>query len=106
MKDFNAWSAENNIVWTAVYNGTNKWHVNSIKSLQRLPKKTKSLSNLLRVRNSNNVLNASFGFKRTKVAIIWLENVSSNSVTSVEASIWNVSVWSKQDCKCKEEERK
>lgn len=58
---------------------------------------------MLKEKSLNNVRNASFGYKKTKDAIIWLVNANFNFVISAEEFIWSVSVYKKQNNKCRED---
>lgn len=94
------------IVWTVEWSGIRKWLVSSTKWVQLWVRKISNFWRLLREKNSNNVQNVSFGWRKTKDATTWHANVSLSFVINVEEFIWNVSVWRRwEDCKKGEESK-
>jgi len=92
-RGFSAWSVKNSIVWTAGANGIRTCPVHNIKYRILFQKLINSSWSLLREKSLNNVLNASFGFKKIKDVIIWPVSVNFNSATNAGVSIWSVNAF-------------
>ena len=102
MYGLNAPSAKNSTASTAELTGIKIWLANNIKSQTLIAQQMMHLWSSWRGRNLNSALNASFGWKRIRVVIIWPANANSSSATSVEGYTVNANAWKSTKKICRE----